>query len=31
VTIAAALCAHALNVGYAPIISPGVQAQTRQW
>jgi hypothetical protein len=29
VTVAAALCAHALNVGYPPIISPGVPALTR--
>ena len=29
VTIAAALTAHALNVGYTPVISPGVKALTR--
>jgi len=29
VTIAAALTAHALNVGYTPVISPGVAALTR--
>ena len=29
VTIAAALTAHALNVGYTPVISPGVRALTR--
>jgi TnpA family transposase len=29
VTIAAALMAHALNIGYTPVISPGVPALTR--
>ncbi len=29
VTIAAALTAHALNIGYTPVISPGVPALTR--
>jgi hypothetical protein len=29
VTIAAALTAHALNIGYTPVISPGVAALTR--
>ena len=29
VTIAAALTAHALNIGYTPVISPGVHALTR--
>jgi TnpA family transposase len=29
VTIAAALTAHALNIGYTPVISPGVNALTR--
>ena len=29
VTIAAALTAHALNVGYTPVVSPGVAALTR--
>jgi hypothetical protein len=29
VTIAAALTAHAMNVGYVPVISEGVPALTR--
>lgn len=29
VTIAAALTSHALNVGYTPVVSPGVKALTR--
>ncbi|WP_433662548.1 Tn3 family transposase [Nocardia sp. CA-128927] len=28
-SVAAVLCAHAMNVGFAPVISPGVEALTR--